>query len=155
MAVCIKGCGAEVMWYVSYSNREKNIPLDPVTLGKQFVIVEEDGFEYAKLADTFEIHFRTCPNSPDRHPRTDDKDSVKVDTSSFTTIRVFSRHKPNGDERCAYITLNQGNTVSVYKGNKGLDAITNPEHRDAYKGFSISIPVSEYEAITGTSESYK
>ncbi len=42
MAVCIKGCGSEVMWYVSYSNREKNIPLDPVTLGKQFVIVEED-----------------------------------------------------------------------------------------------------------------
>ena len=156
MANCINGCGSKILWYTSYSHREKNIPINPIPVGKRFVVVEEDGLELAKFTNIFETHFATCPNNKDKHLRMDAENTnpEQVEPHSFTTICVRTRHTTDGTERRAYITLDRGNLVAVYSGNgAGENAITNLEHRDAYTGYTINVPVSGYEELLGIGRS--
>ena len=65
---------------------------------------------------------------------------------TYTTIRIVAKNDPNGNPRRAYLTFSEGTLVAVYcEGYSGIEAITKPRHRRAYKNYDIHVPVTEFQ----------
>lgn len=66
-----RSCGAQIIWAVTQKNR--NIPLDPVPVADGNITLEQRGAELAPLAIAnairapgilyYKSHFATCPNA--------------------------------------------------------------------------------------------
>jgi hypothetical protein len=71
---------------------------------------------------------------------------MKFSTPTFSTIRLVADNDRNGNPRRVFVVFHNGDVVAAYdEGYAGTGAITALDHRRAYQGIDIDVPVYEYE----------
>ena len=66
----------------------------------------------------------------------------------YTTIRFNAGNDRNGNPRRVYVTFLSGEIVAVYdEGYKGEAAITDKRHKNAFRGYTFTCEVGEYDEL--------